>query len=390
MCLTDVSLLFGLDASNETRKLSTARALDFVAHHIRKMLGAMDISLPEAKDLKAFRESLKSKPSIHYQGVWETVVKAQQIYDTWKKVAREYLPREAKAKKIRQMRESSWAVSSLDERELQRRQDQARQKRSVELIAGIKEDKRDSWLIWSSGKDQEYKVERPQECPLSEFLDRSTCTCLDFVGRRLPCKHIHAVSTFLQQGQKQMDLEDKADPSDPIDLTQDDINPEEVIDLTQEEIPLSDLDINLSQEDIDLNDLFNGTRYDSSLFDTAPFDTTLVDTTLVDTTRYGSTRYGSTRHGSTRYGSTRNDSTRYGSTRYGSTRHNSTYEETSTGRSVQPSDPAVLQRTRLDLIRERLDTICSIDNEPLELIESAVWRALDHTNTIKRRKTSYN
>ncbi|KAF9347123.1 hypothetical protein BGX34_003386 [Mortierella sp. NVP85] len=48
-----------------------------------KMLGAKDISPSQANDLKGFRESLKSKPSIHYQGVWETVVKAQQIYDTW-------------------------------------------------------------------------------------------------------------------------------------------------------------------------------------------------------------------------------------------------------------------------------------------------------------------
>ncbi|KAF9346782.1 hypothetical protein BGX34_003614 [Mortierella sp. NVP85] len=378
------------DAKNEARRQSTTKALDFVAHHIRGVLGTKDISPPQANDLEGFLESLKSKPSIHYQGVWETVVKAQQIYDTWKKVVRENQPRKIKTKTIQRLRDgSTWAVSSSSKLERQR-DDQARQDRSVELVSGIRELTSDSWSILSSGKTQAYEVKRSQECPPSQFLGlgQSTCTCMDFKKRGLPCKHIHAVSTFLQQGQKRTDVEDEVSSSDPIDLTQDDIDPEDVIDLTQEEIPLSDLDINLSQEDIDLHDLFNGLQDRISSTSYGSTGNTLYGT------QYGgsasSTAYGSTNN--TLYGTRYSGSNTLYGTRYSSSTRYNIYDEIDVERSVQVFDQASLRRTRLNLIRDHLDSIQNIDTEPLELIESAVSRALEHVNTerrvTKRRKTS--
>jgi len=283
-------------------------------------------------------------------------------------------------------------VSSSSKLERQKK-DQARQDRSVGLISGITELTSDSWSILSSEKTHAYEVKRSQGCPLGEFLGRgkSTCTCKDFETRTqgYPCKHIHAVSTFLQQGQNQTDLEDKV--SDPIDLTQDEIDPEDVIDLTQEEIPLSDLDINLSQEDIDLHDLFNGLddRVGSTPYGSTSSTTYGSTSNTLYGTRYSSgTRYGSSTI-STAYGSASN--TMYGA-RYSSSTRYDTYDEIDVGRSVQAFDQASLRRTRLDLIRKHLDSIHNIDTEPLELIETAVARALDHVNTetraTKRRKTS--
>ncbi|KAG0217916.1 hypothetical protein BGX31_000097 [Mortierella sp. GBA43] len=263
-------------------------------------------------------------------------------------------------------------------------EDQVRQERALELLEGVKQVSENQWSVLSSGKDRWYSVTNTKRGQLRQFLDHSTCSCMDFERRKRWCKHISAVSKYLQQTHHRPEIAGSTTGSQIQGM----IAPrhsEEAIDLTQEDIASSDLDVvDLTQEEIDLNDLefcstqeeipgdILGARQDDAnqelqSIDQSQADIALSDLEVIDLTQEEIDPYDPD---------------------LDFTRENIRNIDDSWN-EVQLADHSEFKRTieeRLDRIHKQLYGIRYMDDESLELIEHAVLGAIHHPNTQSKRQ----
>ncbi|KAF9971268.1 hypothetical protein BGZ65_010532, partial [Modicella reniformis] len=252
------------DSSNDDCKVFSNDVRSFITDRIRHGLNIEGVSTlfkRRAKDLKVFRDALDEKSPIHYQGVWESLVKVKDIYDVWKDVVHSYQALDKGKKKAgrrtRPVASRHKAKASIDIEE----DDRVRRERAREL-KGITKMSEGKWSVVSSKNNDLYEVKNKRQ---DGILDHFTCTCKDYKRRKKPCKHVHAVTMCWD---RQWEQGNTVKP-EIIDITEDDaatVEPE-IIDLTND-----DVTVGLSEADMSMSSAI------SSMFDHSEVDISMVST----------------------------------------------------------------------------------------------------------------
>ncbi|KAK3821043.1 MAG: hypothetical protein J3Q66DRAFT_96494 [Benniella sp.] len=71
-----------------------------------------------------------------------------------------------------------------------------RRKRAEKLLNGVRRVSDNRWTVLSSRKSRRYMVATPRQGLSSNHC---TCSCLDFKYQKTPCKHVFAVTSFLDR-----------------------------------------------------------------------------------------------------------------------------------------------------------------------------------------------